>query len=345
MTALTPDDAQPSRQIEPPRPVVSWPALADAVSLGLALLDPQGRVLHWNAWMARYSGVSAQQAQGRRLDAIFTDVLPITFRHAIDNALRHRMPIVLSNVLHRSPLPLYRRPEDRDNDLRLPQSVTITPVVEPGAPHLCLVQITDTSVLAKRERVLLSRSDKLSREALVDGLTGVYNRKYFDQKLRAELERAQRSLTPVSLIMLDVDSFKAYNDTYGHPSGDRVLIAVVHAVREQVNRATDVLARYGGEEFAVVLPASDKAGANVIAEKIRRAVELLRIPHSASVVAPHVTVSLGVACHDSRLVCSASELLELSDRALYDAKRNGRNQVRWVMSGPTPLHTFPATQE
>jgi diguanylate cyclase (GGDEF)-like protein len=323
---------------------VAWPALADAVLLGLVLLDPWGRVLHWNAWMTRYSGISAQAAIGRRLETIFPGVLPITFSHAVDNALRRSMPIVLSNVLHRSPLPLYKRAEDAAEDLRMPQSVTITPVITPGAPHLCLLQVTDTSVLAKRERVLISRSDKLSREALVDGLTGVYNRKYFDQKLRAELERAQRSLTPVSLIMLDVDCFKAYNDTYGHPSGDRVLLDVVQAAREQLNRATDVLARYGGEEFAVVLPASDKAGANLIAEKIRRAVEQLNIPHSASVVAPQLTVSLGVACHDSRMPVSGPDLLELADRALYDAKRSGRNRVRWVMSGASPLDTFPATQ-
>lgn len=320
---------------------VNWAQLADVVAMGLILLDGDGCVLHWNAWVCRHSGIALAQAQGRTLEDIFPQALSQPFRNAVRNALQRRLPIVLSNVLHHSPLPLFARHEHRSVDQRMPQSVTITPVLQPSAHHLCLIQVSDISVLAKRERVLQSRTDKLSREAVVDGLTGVYNRKYFDQKLRAELERAQRGQTPVSLLMLDVDSFKAYNDTYGHPAGDRVLIAIADAVREQVNRATDVLARYGGEEFAAVLPASDKLGGQVIAEKIRRAVEALGIPHSASTVGQHVTVSIGVACLDARMHCTAPELLELADRALYDAKRNGRNQVRWTVSGAAPLDTFP----
>ncbi len=319
--------------------------LSDALALGLVLLDGRGRVLHWNAWVSRYSGIALADAQGLTLDQVFPGALPAPFRTAVGNALRHRLPIVLSNVLHRAPLPLYARPEHRAGNQRMQQSVTITPVAQPGVGHLCLLQITDTSTLATRERVLQLRSDRLSREALVDGLTGIYNRKYFDDKLRAELERAQRSQTPVALVMFDVDSFKPYNDTYGHPAGDRVLVAIANAAREQINRATDVLARYGGEEFAAVLPASDKVGAQLIAEKIRHAVELLAIPHAASSVAAHVTISLGVACHDPRDgYPGAQELLELADRALYVAKRNGRNQVRWTISGATPLDIFPSTR-
>lgn len=327
----------------PPSLAMSWPVLADALQLGLILLDSKGRVLHWNAWITRHSGVALDEAQGLELSKAFAQELSLPFRNAVRNVLERRMPIVLSNVLHHSPLPLFSRHEHRAGDLRIPQSITITPVHQPDAPHLCLIQVTDISVLAKRERVLQTRTDKLSREALVDGLTGAYNRKYFDQKLRVELERAQRSQAPLSLIMLDVDSFKAYNDTYGHPAGDRVLITIADAAREQLNRSTDVLARYGGEEFAAVLPGSDKQGAQVMAEKIRRAVEALAIAHTGSTVGKLVTVSLGVACHDTRRPCSGVELLELADRALYDAKRNGRNQVRWALSGMAPLDSFPST--
>lgn len=329
-----------------PRLLANWPLLADALAVGIIVLDDDGRVLHWNQWFGRHSGAALADALGRTLEDVFGDALAPPFRNAVRKALRHHLPIVLSNVLHRAPLPLYARPEDRGTLMRMPQSVTITPVpASDGAGYLILLQINDTSVLTRRERVLQTRSDKLSREALVDGLTGVYNRKYFDQKLGAELERAQRTQTPVALVMFDVDSFKAYNDTHGHPAGDRVLIAVADAARDQVSRGTDVLARYGGEEFAVVLPASDKIGAQVIAEKIRRAVEAMAIPHAASGVAPCVTISLGVACHDPRHGhSSAAELLELADHALYDAKRNGRNQVRWTTSGAAPLDSFASTQ-
>jgi len=323
---------------------VDWPVLSDALALGLVLLDAEGRVLHWNSWISRYAGIALADAQGRTLEQLFPQALSAPFRKALANALRHRLPIVLSNVLHHSPLPLYARPEHRAGNQRLPQSVTITPVVQPGAGHLCLLQVTDTSTLATRERVLQLRSDRLSREAVVDGLTGIYNRKHLDDRLRVELERAQRNQIPVALVMFDVDSFKAYNDTYGHPAGDRVLVAIAHAAREQINRATDVLARYGGEEFAAVLPASDKIGAQLVAEKIRAAVEALAIPHQASSVAPCVTVSLGVACHDPRDGDpGAHELLELADRALYAAKRNGRNQVRWTLSSAALLDIFPPT--
>jgi diguanylate cyclase (GGDEF)-like protein/PAS domain S-box-containing protein len=321
--------------------MLNWTLLLDALSLGMIVLDAEGRVVHWNAWITRHSGVTLGQAKGQRLEDIFPNALSSPFRHAVRNALRHRLPIVLSNVLHRSPLPLFAREEHRANGQRMPQSVTLQPVHQPDTQPLCLIQVTDISVLAKRERVLQIRSDKLSREAVIDGLTSVFNRKYFDQKLRAELERSQRNQSPVALVMLDVDSFKAYNDTYGHPAGDRVLIAIADTVREEVNRATDVLARYGGEEFAAVLPSSDERGAQVIAERVRRAVEALNIPHAASTVARHVTVSLGVACHDPKMPCTAEELLELADRALYDAKRAGRNQVCWVMSGGLPLDSFP----
>ncbi len=324
--------------MDPNTSEVDWHQLADAVSLGLVLIGPDARVLHWNAWVERYSGVPMARAAGRRLEDIFPGALPLSFRNALKKALAHRLPVMLSNVLHHSPMPLYSRPEHADEDVRMPQSVLITPIARGDAPHLCLIQITDTSVLAKRERVLLSRSDRISREALVDGLTGVYNRKYFDQKLQMELERAQRSMAPLSLVMIDVDCFKNFNDTYGHPAGDRVLVAVADCVRRQVNRATDVMARYGGEEFAVVLPSSDKLGAQLIAEKMRQAVAAMAIPHSASLVAQTVTISLGVACHDPHgSVCTATELLELADKALYGAKRAGRNVVRWMASGATPL--------
>lgn len=325
--------------------MVDWSALSDALTLGLIVLDGNGTVVHWNAWVSRFSGIGLAAAQGQTLEQLFPEALSAPFRSAVANALRHRLPIVLSNVLHHAPLPLYARPEHRAGNQRMPQSITIVPVAQPMAGHLCLLQITDTSTLATRERVLQLRSERLSREALVDGLTGIYNRKYLDDKLRAELERAQRSQTPLALVMFDVDSFKAYNDTYGHPAGDRVLVAIANAAREQINRATDVLARYGGEEFAAVLPASDKVGAQLIAEKIRLAVEQLAIPHVAATAAPHVTISLGVACHDPRDGYPGThELLELADRALYAAKRGGRNQVRWTVSGVVPLDIVPSTQ-
>lgn len=302
---------------------VNWPLLSDALALGLVLLDGKGRVLHWNAWISRYAGVALADAQGHTLEEVFPEALSAPFRKALGNALRHRLPIVLSNVLHHAPLPLYARPEHRAANQRLPQSVTITPVVQPDAGPLCLLQITDTSTLATRERVLQLRSERLSREAVVDGLTGIYNRKYLDDKLRVELERAQRSQVPVALVMFDVDSFKAYNDTYGHPAGDRVLVAIAHAAREQINRATDVLARYGGEEFVLVLPDTPLANGVEAMTRLQRELTTRYFLRGQEKVL--ITFSAGVAqLEDSE---NSTGAIRRADQGMYLAKRSGKNRV------------------
>jgi diguanylate cyclase (GGDEF)-like protein len=208
---------------------------------------------------------------------------------------------------------------------------------------LVMLQITDTSSFVKRERLLQSRSEKLSREAVIDGLTGIYNRKYFDQKLSIELSRAKRQKNPLSLVMLDVDYFKKYNDTYGHPAGDRVLQAIVGAVQSQLNRLSDVFARYGGEEFIIILPSSDQTGATRIAEKVRQAVSALQLEHARSQVDKHITVSLGAATCAGGVVCSETRLLDTVDKALYAAKHGGRNAVRWLsVSDPHATGGFVA---
>ena len=142
----------------------------------------------------------------------------------------------------------------------------------------------------------------------------------------AEVRRASRAGSPLSLLMLDVDCFKSFNDTYGHQRGDTCLKAVAEAIQGAVRRAGDTVARYGGEEFAVILPDTDQSGAAVTAERIRRAVEDLGLGHGGSTAAAVVTVSLGAATAvlDS---LDAGELVKAADAALYCAKRAGRNRT------------------
>ncbi|MDB5894647.1 MAG: hypothetical protein JWQ88_2178, partial [Rhodoferax sp.] len=210
-----------------------WRRVADALGSGLILIDHDGRVVHWNAWMVRHSGIGVDAALGRHLEDVLGGGLSQPFRRALANVLRHRLPVVLSTVLHRHPLPLYRSPSERRADSkadRIPQSVMMMPIaMDEGERHLCMVQVTDTSNIVKRERVLQSNSDRLSKEAVIDGLTGVYNRKYFNDMLPQAFLRSARQHIPLSLLMLDVDAFKAFNDNYGHPAGDRVLVAIVTA--------------------------------------------------------------------------------------------------------------------
>lgn len=168
---------------------------------------------------------------------------------------------------------------------------------------------------------------RLSRLSARDGLTGVGNRRRLDRSLVMEWRRAGRTETPLSLLMTDIDFFKDYNDLHGHGGGDEVLRRVAEALAGSLHRAGDLVARYGGEEFAVLLPATDAAHAVATGEKLRAAVEALRIPHGAPGAGPWVTLSLGAATARPRAGLRPRTLLERADRALYQAKREGRNRV------------------
>jgi len=166
--------------------------------------------------------------------------------------------------------------------------------------------------------------------AMTDGLTKIFNRRHFDEALNTEFYRLKRSGAPLSLIMLDVDHFKNFNDRYGHPAGDDCLVHVASAVRSVAGRAHDIVARYGGEEFAVILPDTGRLNAEALAERIRKAVEDLAIPHLASDTAEFVTASLGVVTVLPAEIAAPEKIILLADEALYRAKQRGRNRVEAV---------------
>jgi diguanylate cyclase (GGDEF)-like protein/PAS domain S-box-containing protein len=170
----------------------------------------------------------------------------------------------------------------------------------------------------------------LEQLATRDGLTGLANRRHFDDCLHAEWARAQRQQTPLSLLMVDVDNFKAYNDANGHLGGDECLKRIATAVASEM-RANDLVARYGGEEFAVILPNQSLKGAAIVAERIRCRVEQLQVPNR---LAPngHVTVSIGAATAIAGPSNDASQLVAIADAALYRAKHMGRNRISLPIS-------------
>lgn len=303
----------------------------NAIDLGLILIDSEGKVMLWNDWIAEHSGIAADFAQNKSLESLFPGGLSGAFKAAIKNALSHKLAIVLSNALHRSPLPLYSLPIGHNRN-RMQQSITIKPINLRENTHSCLIQVTDASISIKRERILKAHSERLSVEAATDGLTGAFNRRAFDERLKFEFARAQRQNSPISLVMIDVDFFKPYNDFYGHPAGDKVLIAVSNALKSELLRPTDMMARYGGEEFVVILPDSGQDGSLIVAERLRVAISELNIPHRKSLVADHITVSVGVAAYPPGNICEDSRLLEAADAALYEAKHSGRNCVRQVLT-------------
>jgi len=177
--------------------------------------------------------------------------------------------------------------------------------------------------------LLLKRQGDVLRDlAYLDGLTGLHNRRAFDERLAAELRHAARDRTPLSLVMIDVDRFKRYNDHYGHLAGDDALRQVAAALRAGMLRPMDLVTRFGGEEFACVLPGTDLPGALAVAERLRAAVTALRLPHPTSEVQPHLSISLGVACTTQMPVLTPQALLAGADAALYQAKSAGRDRVQ-----------------
>jgi diguanylate cyclase (GGDEF)-like protein/PAS domain S-box-containing protein len=196
-----------------------------------------------------------------------------------------------------------------------------------GAVIGMVARFKDITERKYAEDTLKEANERLERLSSSDGLTQVANRRCFDQTLEREWNRLKRTKEPLSLIMCDVDFFKLFNDTYGHQGGDDCLRSVAKALSESARRGGDFIARYGGEEFVVVLPATEAEGALNVAEKIRLAVELLAIEHSKSQVAPHVTLSLGVATIIPRDEGTPKLLIKCADNALYTAKSSGRNRV------------------
>lgn len=174
---------------------------------------------------------------------------------------------------------------------------------------------------------LREANQRLERLSQVDDLTGIANRRAFDDALEHEWRRCRRAGCPLALAMIDIDCFKDYNDHYGHREGDECLRLVAHALQGGVHRAGDVVARYGGEEFVALLPELDAENAAVVAERLRACVEALNLPHASSSAAPVVTISVGVAAMVPDGEGLAGTLVDEADRALYAAKRAGRNRV------------------
>jgi len=177
------------------------------------------------------------------------------------------------------------------------------------------------------QQQLLDTNLVLQRLMNSDGLTGLSNRRHFDEYLELEWRRAMRDQTQLSLLMIDVDFFKTYNDSFGHVEGDEALRKVAASIREASSRPSDLPARYGGEEFALVLPSTSPGGARLVAEKLRMAVAALKIPHIAPAEGASLTISIGLSTMTPVQGTDCRQLIMAADKGLYTAKNNGRNQV------------------
>jgi diguanylate cyclase (GGDEF)-like protein len=254
------------------------------------------------------------------------------------------------NMPEMNGLELIRRLRDEGNDLPIivltinREIKTAISVIYGGANAYLLKDenIEDTFVHAiehtwdhyqlarEKHRLMIKLEEKnqeLERLSFLDGLTGISNRRYFDMIINKEWRRAGRDRLPIAIAMIDIDSFKSYNDTYGHQSGDDCLQQVAAALREALFRPGDFIARYGGEEFVAVMPNIELKGAMEVADRIQLNIKRLALPHKRSDVSEHITVSIGLACMVPNQKIDATRLIERADTCLYCAKDQGRNRI------------------
>ena len=309
-----------------PESISSLPArVLNLVDCGVIVLDQEGCIVLWNGWLVPRSGRGVARMQGHALIEVFPDLRGSRVEAAILAALLEGVATEHVPPSHnRAPFPLCE-PGSFDGAL-IDQAVAVTPF-DDGGQRFCLVEIRDVSGVAVRERRLLEHAESLRARSYIDGLTGIANRRHFDVALERELRRAQRADGALALLLVDIDSFKAYNDHFGHQQGDSCLTLVAQELAGMLKRPADLAARYGGEEFAAVLPDTTLEQARVLADRIRAHVAGLGLQQAPAAHHPEVTLSIGVAAFDRARLNAPEALIEAADKALYAAKRGGRNRV------------------
>jgi diguanylate cyclase (GGDEF)-like protein len=297
------------------------------VNSGIIVLDAHHKIVLWNGWMVPRSARAAARVRERSLFEVFPELRGSRVEAAVLAALAPSADgagTVIPQTESRAPFPL--REAGSFDGPRIDQAVTVTPFRD-GEQRYCMIEIRDVSGAVEREKRLLDHAESLRARSYVDGLTGIANRRYFDVALDRELRRAQRMKGELALLLIDIDSFKAYNDHFGHQQGDTCLSTVAQALAAKLKRPADVAARYGGEEFAAILPDTSLEQARQHANAIREHVAGLALLHAPAAHWPMVTLSIGVASFDRDRLHEVPALIEAADKALYAAKRGGRNRV------------------
>jgi diguanylate cyclase (GGDEF)-like protein/PAS domain S-box-containing protein len=304
--------------------------LMEMLAIPVFVLDTSSRVIIWNRACERLTGVMAAEVIGTRdhWRSFFDEQRPTLADLLIQERIEDSREV---HHLHpRQGQPNHLSAESWCDMPHIGRrrylASDASPIFDERGKLSAVVQTLRDMTDEKLAQIALEQL------ATRDGLTGLANRRCFDETLHAEWARAQRQRQPLSLLMVDVDNFKAYNDANGHLGGDECLKRIATAVASEM-RANDLVARYGGEEFAVILPNQSLKGAATVAERIRTRVEQLQVPNTLT-PGQHVTVSIGAATAMASPENAASDLVAAADAALYRAKHMGRNRISLPISEP-----------
>lgn len=299
--------------------------MLQSIDVGLMVIDRDYRVQLWNSFMQNHSGRSATAVMGEPLFRLFPEIEEDWFRRKADPVFLLKSPAFI-NWEQRPYLFRFKnyRPITGTAGFMY-QNVSLMPLVssDGGIEHVGVIvyDVTDSAVNRNDLEAVNSRLQELSR---TDGLTGLNNRAYWEERVTEEFRRYQRThSTSSSLILFDIDHFKQVNDNYGHPAGDEVIRRTAQIVRDSV-RSTDLVGRYGGEEFGVILMDTAKDGAMILAERLRTDIEAQRFDFAGQEI--RCTISLGIAQIGDDME-NHKHWIDCADHALYTAKDSGRNRT------------------
>jgi diguanylate cyclase (GGDEF)-like protein/PAS domain S-box-containing protein len=298
----------------------------ETINLGLVILDRELRITGWNRWMELHSGITSQKILGRSVCEVFPSLSEGSFKRIVKSVFAFGNYASYSQKLHKFLFPMKNPHGSSTLFPQMQQHCTFGPLrAEDRSITAIFISVQDVTDFVVYEH-------KLIQMAKVDGLTGILNRRYLDTRLQEELERSKRHGNPLSILMMDIDHFKAINDTHGHLCGDFTLRKVADLLKETV-RSSDILGRYGGEEFCCVLPETPLEQAAIFAERCREKVGAHLF--SCSDQPTNVTISIGVTGQISD--DSLESIVKRADDALYEAKRTGRNRI-CINTAPTGQH-------
>lgn len=304
---------------------------APTFSQSVAIFDAKECLVDWNAgFVEEFIDAASLLRKGVSARDVYAACLLPERALDLSWALNGVIPYPFEYINNRRSISVAQELGVNGNIFRFARNTMATPSLHPGMLDDSAELLRSTAL--KISASVLKRRDeenlRLHKLALTDSLTGVANRRYFDQLLDIEWQRCKRSQLPLSMIFIDIDFFKRYNDFYGHLRGDECIKTIASTLVANLHRTGDLVARYGGEEFTCLLPETDLSGATRKAVELELAVRALAMPHEKSEAAPIVTISLGIATAIKVVGDDASELVSAADQLLYDAKAAGRGCVR-----------------
>lgn len=299
------------------------PYIVDQMNTGMIVLALDGTIVDWNRFLAAHAKKSLADVLNIPVYDVFPELPKRWFERKLNGVVQLKTPFFCSweQRHHLFKLP-HNRPITTDSEY-MAQNCTFLPLEIDGIVDKVCILIEDATDVCFYQTSLKQMMAELEAANRIDGLTQIYNRKYWQESLTIEFSRAQRHNNSLTLLMFDLDHFKKVNDVHGHQCGDIVLVETARRIKKLL-RACDIFGRYGGEEFAIVLPETDLIGAYEVAERIRHAVSSIPVIFEGKKIS--FSVSIGLATIDEN-ISSTEMLISLSDKALYEAKSSGRNQI------------------